>query len=35
VRTHGAGPGGRLTALAFILVVVVVGVVALYWGIKR
>ncbi|HEX2427903.1 MAG TPA: Stp1/IreP family PP2C-type Ser/Thr phosphatase [Gaiellaceae bacterium] len=35
VRTHGAGPGGRLTAIAFILVVVVVGVVALYWGIKR
>jgi protein phosphatase len=35
VRTHGAGPGGRLTALAFVLVVVVVGVVALYWGIKR
>jgi PPM family protein phosphatase len=35
LRTHGAGPGGRLTALAFILVVVVVGVVALYWGIKR
>jgi protein phosphatase len=35
VRTHGAGPGGRLTAIAFILTVVVVGVVALYWGIKR
>ena len=35
VRTHGAGPGGRLAALAFILVVLVVGVVALYWGIKR
>jgi protein phosphatase len=35
VRTHGAGPGGRLTALASILVVVVVGVLALYWAIKR
>jgi PPM family protein phosphatase len=35
VRTHGAGPGGRLAALAVVASVVVVGVVALYWGIKR
>ena len=35
VRTHGAGPGGRLTALVLIALVVVVGVVVLYWGISR
>ena len=35
VRTHGAGPGGRLTALALIALVVVVGVLVLYWGISR
>jgi PPM family protein phosphatase len=35
VRTHGAGPGGQLTALVFIALVVVVGLLALYWGIKR
>ncbi len=35
VRTHGAGPGGRLTALALIGLVVVVGVLVLYWGISR
>lgn len=35
VRTHGAGPGGRLTALVFIALVVVVGVLVLYWGISR
>ena len=35
VRTHGAGPGGRLTALALIVVVVAVGVLVLYWGISR
>jgi protein phosphatase len=35
VRTHGAGPGGQLTALVFIALVVVVGLLALYWGINR
>jgi PPM family protein phosphatase len=35
VRTHGAGPGGRLAALAFVVVVLVVGALALYWGIRR
>ena len=35
VRTHGAGPGGQLTALVFLVLVVVVGLLALYWGIKR
>jgi protein phosphatase len=35
VRTHGAGPGGRLTALVLIGVIVVVGLLALYWGISR
>jgi protein phosphatase len=35
VKTHGAGPGGRLTALALIGLVVVVGLLALYWGISR
>ena len=35
VRTHGAGPGGRLAALAFIVIVVVVGALVLYWGITK
>jgi protein phosphatase len=35
VRTHGAGPGGQLTALVFIALVAVVGLLAVYWGIKR
>jgi serine/threonine protein phosphatase PrpC len=35
VRTHGAGPGGRLAALAFVVVVLAVGALALYWGIRR
>jgi len=35
VRTHGAGPGGRLAALAFIVVVVGVGALVLYWGISK
>ena len=35
VSTHGAGPGGRLAALALIAIVVVVGLLVLYWGIKR
>ena len=35
VRTHGAGPGGRIAAIAFIALVVTVGVLVLYWGISR
>jgi protein phosphatase len=35
VRTHGAGPGGRLAALGVIALVVVVGLLVLYWGISR
>ena len=35
VRTHGAGPGGRLASLALIALVVVVGLLVLYWGISR
>jgi protein phosphatase len=35
VKRHGAGPGGRLTSLAVIALVVVVGLLALYWGISR
>jgi protein phosphatase len=35
VRTHGAGPGGRLAALAFIVVVLAVGALALYWAVRR
>jgi protein phosphatase len=32
---HGAGSGGRLSALALIAVVVVVGALILYWGITK
>jgi protein phosphatase len=32
---HGAGPGGRLAALAFIVAVLVIGALVLYWGITR
>jgi protein phosphatase len=35
VHTHGAGPGGRLAAIALLLAVLVVGLLVLYWGIKR
>jgi len=35
VSRHGAGAGGRLTALALIALVVVVGILVLYWGISR
>ena len=34
-RTHGAGPGGRLAAILFILAVLVVAALVLYWGITR
>jgi serine/threonine protein phosphatase PrpC len=35
VRTHGAGPGGRLAAVALVAVLVAVGLLAVYWGITR
>jgi protein phosphatase len=35
VRTHGAGPGGRLTSLALVGAVLVLGLLGLYWGISR
>jgi protein phosphatase len=35
VRTHGAGPGGRVASLALIALVVVAGLLVLYWGISR
>ena len=35
VSRHGAGAGGRFTALALIALVVVVGILVLYWGISR
>jgi PPM family protein phosphatase len=35
VRHHGAGPGGRVAAIVLVALVVVVGLLALYWGITR
>ena len=35
LRRHGAGPGGRLAALALIATVLMVAALALYWGISR
>lgn len=35
VRTHGAGPGGRITSLALIAAVLALGLLGLYWGIGR
>jgi protein phosphatase len=35
VRTHGAGPGGRIASLALIAAVVVLGLLGLYWGIGK
>lgn len=35
VRTHGAGPGGRLAALGLIAVVLLLALLGLYWGISR
>jgi serine/threonine protein phosphatase PrpC len=35
LRRHGAGPGGRLAALSFIVAVLVIGALALYWGISK
>lgn len=35
LRRHGAGPGGRLAAILFILTVLALGALALYWGVVR
>jgi len=35
VKRHGAGPGGRFAAVALVALVVVGGVLVLYWGISR
>jgi len=35
VRTHGAGPGGRLAAIALLVILVAAGLLVLYWGITR
>jgi protein phosphatase len=35
VRTHGAGPGGRVVSLVVIALVAAFGLLALYWGIGR
>ncbi len=35
LRRHGAGPGGRFAALAFIVAVLVIGALVLYWGISK
>jgi PPM family protein phosphatase len=35
VRTHGAGPGGRIAALGLLAFVLVVGILVLYWGLQR
>jgi protein phosphatase len=34
LRRHGAGPGGQLAALALVVTVVVVALLALYWGLR-
>jgi hypothetical protein len=35
LRRHGAGSGGRLAAILFLLSLLAGGVLLLYWGIKR
>jgi PPM family protein phosphatase len=35
LRRHGAGPGGRLAAIALIVAVLVLGLLVLYWGFVR
>jgi len=35
LRKHGAGPGGRLAAIVFLVAVLVVAALVLYWGITR
>ena len=34
VRTHGAGSGGRLAAIALVALVLILGALVLYWGIS-
>jgi PPM family protein phosphatase len=35
VRTHGAGPGGRLAAIVLVAALAAIGLLAVYWGITR
>lgn len=35
VRTHGAGPGGRIASLALVAGILVLGLLGLYWGIGK
>jgi protein phosphatase len=35
VHTHGAGPGGRVAALMLVAAIVVLGLLAVYWGVSR
>ena len=35
VRTHGAGPGGRIAAIALVALVLILGALVLYWGISK
>jgi len=35
VHRHGAGPGGRMAALLLVAAIVVIGALALFWGISR
>jgi protein phosphatase len=35
VRRHGAGPGGRVAAIALLVGIVVLGLLILYWGLGR
>jgi protein phosphatase len=35
LRRHGAGPGGRIAAILFLLAIVALGLLLLYWGIGR
>ncbi len=35
VARHGAGPGGRPVALLLVAVVLIIGAIALYWGVTR
>jgi PPM family protein phosphatase len=35
LRRHGAGPGGRLAAILFLVALAALGILLLYWGFKR
>jgi hypothetical protein len=35
VSTHGAGPGGRLAAIALLVILLAVAALVLYWSVKR